>query len=327
MSLRAGPEIRSRCYSVAFGLVGVAFSSTIGLLLALIIYLGPVLWNYDRESPRKNSNLNVHIGGATSIPCSSHDDYWREVPLYSALHAGCIGVEADVWTFQDELYVSHDRGGLSPNRTSSALYIDPLFKILQEKNPMDGAAPLARGIYDYDPSQTLVLLVDIKANPRIAWPLLLHQLQPLRNMGWLSHIKNGTLLLGPITVVGTGTTQVEQVEANPARDVFLDAPLAKLESGAYSSANSYYASVSFRRSIGLVSPGGLRQTQLLKVRDQIQKAHSRGLKVRYWSLSAWPLSKQNRLWATLVSEGLDILHIDDLLIARDVLDRKLKATA
>ncbi|KAK7403947.1 Altered inheritance of mitochondria protein 6 [Neonectria punicea] len=201
----------------------------------------------------------------------------------------------------------------------------PLFKILQAKNPVkDATTPTipVRGIYDIDPNQTLVLLVDIKANPEIAWPLLLEQLQPLRTLGWLSHTKNGTLFMGPVTVVDTGTTQVEQVEANPARDVFLDAPLAKLDGDAYTSTNSYYASVSFRRSIGLIGPSGLRNSQLLKVRDEIQKAHSRGLKVRYWSLSAWPLSKQSRLWEGLVSEGLDILHIDDLLGAREVLTRR-----
>ncbi|KAJ8105032.1 hypothetical protein OPT61_g10427 [Boeremia exigua] len=39
----------------------------------------------------------------TPIPCHSHNDYWRRVPLYDALRWGCTGVEADVWlsTSQD----------------------------------------------------------------------------------------------------------------------------------------------------------------------------------------------------------------------------------
>jgi len=30
------------------------------------------------------------------VPCHSHNDYWRKVPVFSALHMGCTGIEADV---------------------------------------------------------------------------------------------------------------------------------------------------------------------------------------------------------------------------------------
>ena len=40
--------------------------------------------------------------------CHSHNDYWRSVPLFSALAAGCTSVEADVWLAEDgALLVSH----------------------------------------------------------------------------------------------------------------------------------------------------------------------------------------------------------------------------
>ncbi|KAH7166261.1 PLC-like phosphodiesterase [Dactylonectria macrodidyma] len=306
--------------AIAAGLVGTAFA-TIGLLLALILRLAPVFCNDDGQSSPGNRDINLHSGGPSDtvpILCSSHNDYWRKRPLYSALLAGCVGIEADVWALRDELYVSHDRGRLTPDRTLSALYIDPLLKILDDRNSATGAGLPTRGVYATDPTQTLVLLVDIKANPELAWPLLLKKLKPLRKAGWLSYLQNGTLIHAPITVVGTGDTRMEQIEANSFRDIFLDAPLAKLGGGTYNSFNSYYASVSFPRSIGLVGPQGLRQSQLLKVRHQIKEAHSRGLKVRYWSLPAWPLSKRNHLWDVLVNEGLDILHVDDLLGVRDL---------
>ncbi|KAL9010763.1 MAG: hypothetical protein Q9173_004342, partial [Seirophora scorigena] len=37
------------------------------------------------------------------IACHSHNDYWRRVPLYDALAAGCTGVEADIWTDANSL--------------------------------------------------------------------------------------------------------------------------------------------------------------------------------------------------------------------------------
>jgi hypothetical protein len=292
--------------------------STSGLIFALTLRLSPLLWNHHLEYPPESSNLGLRHSDTIPVPCSSHNDYWRERPLHSALLAGCIGVEADVWPLRGQLFVSHSRDRLATDRTLPALYIDPLVKILQDKAPQRENFKPGRGVYDTDPGQTLVLLVDIKANPTIAWPLLLEQLEPLRSRGWLSHNINGTLVPGPITVVASGMTRLQDVEENPSRDVFLDAPLARLDDGNYNASNSYYASVSFRRSIGWIWFRDLRQSQLLKIRDHIKKAHSRGLKVRYWSLPTWPLSTRKRLWGLLVDEGLDVLHVDDLLGAREV---------
>lgn len=292
--------------------------STSSLLLALTLRLSPLLWNQEVGHLSKSSSSTIHRFDVTPVPCSSHNDYWRELPLHSALSAGCIGVEADVWPIRGQLYVSHSRDRLSTDRTLPALYIEPLAKILQDKAAERGPSQLAQGIYDSDPGQTLVLLVDIKANPTTAWPLLLEQLEPLRARGWLSHNRNGTFVSAPITVVASGMTRVQDVEGNPSKDVFLDAPLTRLDDGRYNESNSYYASVSFRRSVGWIWFNDLQQWQLLKIREHMRMAHSRGLKVRYWSLPIWPLSMRKRLWSLLVDEGLDIMHVDDLLGARDV---------
>ena len=36
----------------------------------------------------------------------SHNDYWRDVPYYTALSYGAMSVEADVWLINGTLYVS-----------------------------------------------------------------------------------------------------------------------------------------------------------------------------------------------------------------------------
>ena len=56
--------------------------------------------------------------------CHFHNDYWRREPLYRALQVGCTGVEADVWHFDDELYVAHTISGIGHNRTLESLYLD-----------------------------------------------------------------------------------------------------------------------------------------------------------------------------------------------------------
>ncbi|EXJ55714.1 hypothetical protein A1O7_08643 [Cladophialophora yegresii CBS 114405] len=289
------------------------------------------------------------------VACHSHNDYWRKEPLFSALDAGCTGVEADVWLYDEELYVGHSTASLTPERTLRNLYVDPLVKILDDQNPHTSFHPTLdtprNGVFDTDPSQTLVLLIDFKTEGHRLWPYVSEQLEPLRERKMLSYFNGTNFVEGPVTVVVTGNAPWEEVVANPTyRDMFFDAPLDLMakaadpsssgttsfdtqdgvltkrgsnqgqgRSGAapsspamYSQANSYYASVSFGRAVGWPWRGSLSRKQVETLRRQIAGAHARGLKVRYWSVPSWPRGMRNYLWRTLVKEGVDYLNVDDL---------------
>lgn len=296
------------------------------------------------------------------VGCHSHNDYWRPVPLFSAVKAGCIGVEADVWLFDDDLYVGHTTSSLTPQRTFRNLYIDPLMRMLEKQNPITELHPTVdqplQGVFDTDPSQSLVLLIDFKTDGEATWDAVVAQLLPLRDRGYLTYFNGTEVAKGPITVVGTGNTPFNMVVANSTyRDIFFDAPLEKLADhddtksvlshepgdripdderviagqstenvgqglsglsgadigpGTFNWTNSYYASVSFRQSIGFPWLFRLSEGQMDKIRAQVRGAHRHGLKVRYWELPSWPRSLRNHIWTVLVREGVDILNVDDL---------------
>ncbi|PSS02407.1 hypothetical protein BD289DRAFT_359615, partial [Coniella lustricola] len=263
------------------------------------------------------------------VPIHSHNDYLRKVPLFTAIRQGCTGVEADVWLFDDlpnndTLYVGHQPSALQPERTFQSLYIQPLVKILEHQNP---ATQFYNGnwngVFDSNPNQTLALLVDVKTSGSTTWAKVLEQLEPLRERGWLSYYANGAVHTRPITVVGTGNTRFEDVVANTTyRDYFFDAPLSKLATTssssssdglpAYDASNSYYASVSMNAAIGMPWFGNLRTEQIERLREQVQAAHARGLKARYWDTPSWPVAARNHIWDTLVKEGVDMLNVDDV---------------
>lgn len=272
--------------------------------------------------------------GIIPVPCHSHNDYWRRIPLYSAIQVGCIGVEADVWLFDNDLYVGHTKSSLAINRTLTSLYINPLVDLLDKQNPITKFHPsrghgTPNGVYDTKPSQTLVLLVDFKTKGHDIWPHLVSQLSPLRDGGYLTHFNGTAVVERPVTIVGTGNVPYEFVVANSTyRDIFYDAPLNTLSispsvpsvtatgnaniSVQYDSTNSYYASVSFRKSIGFPWRLELSEKQRNLLRSQIQSAHKRGLKVRYWNTPNWPYSLRNRIWTDLILEGVDVLNVDDI---------------
>lgn len=177
------------------------------------------------------------------------------------------------------------------------------------------------GIFASDLSQTLVLLVDFKADKELIWPLLMRQLQPFRENGYLSYLDGSVMIQRAITVVATGDVPSKYILENTTyRDIFFDAPLDQLissdsadhDASIYDVTNSYYASVDFRTSFGSLPTGRLSYAQLAKLRSQIDLAHERGLKVRYWGTPTWPVGLRNYVWRVLVREGVDVLNVDDL---------------
>lgn len=270
--------------------------------------------------------------GINPIPCHSHNDYWRRVPLYSAISAGCIGVEADIWLYKEDLYVGHNTASLTRNRTLNNLYINPLIEILSHQNPTTSFYPQEdtgpAGVFDTSPEQSLILLIDFKTTGEALWPYVLSALQPLRERNYLTHLNGTQIIHGPITVVGTGNTPFNLVaskESNPHLDVFFDAPLDEMwatnqeglrrsdaASETYTAMNSYYASVSFQKVIGHLSDGRFSDKQMATLRGQILGAQRRGLKARYWELPYWPITLRNHVWDVLVKEGVDLLNVDDL---------------
>lgn len=216
-----------------------------GILHVLQVLIGRarLFWDVDAQDEfLPNFGKSGHFGEGIAnyptdatrdvlpIPCHSHNDYWRRVPLFDAIHWGCTGVEADVWLFDEELYVGHNMASLTRNRTFQNLYVNPLVELLDRQNPStDFVNATGHGVFDEDGGQTLVLLVDFKTEGRKTWPAVLRQLEPLRSKGYLTYFDGEKTVPRAVTVVGTGNTPFDLVVQNTTyRDVFFDAPLDKL---------------------------------------------------------------------------------------------------
>jgi hypothetical protein len=280
----------------------------------------------------------------TPVPCHSHNDYSRPYPLFSALVAGCMSVEADVWLSQNgnDLLVGHSQYTLSATRTLQTLYIDPLLKILDQVNTRDTSLPGGQrhGVFRTQPQQTLLLFIDVKDDATATWPVVVRQLQSLGDKAYLTRVNanssaysNYTRANGPVTVIGTGNILPTNkilgqgcAALTQSNDTFLDASLDKLthpESFGYLAscqtesflglpvAKFYTASASLGNLIGSVR-SGFSSGQLAQLRRTIQAAKSRNLLSRYWGTPSWPISLRDHVWQVLVDEGADLLNADDV---------------
>ncbi|KAI0836788.1 hypothetical protein F5Y06DRAFT_272319 [Hypoxylon sp. FL0890] len=236
--------------------------------------------------------------------CHSHNDYTRNIPIYSAMSAGCIGIEADVFYSGGDVIIGHTIP--TPGRTLSVQYVEPLRAILDHNN---GGSPGSNGLYKAEPGRSITLLVDFKTSDTQTLDAVVKALQPLRDGGYLSRVEGGKFVEKQVTVVASGSAPFDRINSGdgvPNRDVFYDAKVDQWDPK-YTSINSYYASADFESAVG--SPGSadaFSQDQKSKVQSQVQPAHSAGLKVRYWNLPG------DYLWEPLSALGVDRLNADDM---------------
>lgn len=253
-----------------------------------------------------------------------------------AIAVGAISVEADVWLYNDTLFVTrsprslpfslpppahkcamqvgHDTSSLTPNRTFDSLYIEPLVKILELQNPRSPFVPqeTRHGVFDAAVDQPLFLWVDVKTDGVNTWPHVVRALEPLRSRDYLSTLTPTGLRQGPVTVIGTGNTPLELVAPVSSRDYFLDGPLLSLEAQDITKEISPIASAQLSDAVGEVGSSGLNATQVGRVKQLVDDARQLGIGVRFWDLPGWPPSQRNTVWKQLYEAGVYLINADDL---------------
>jgi hypothetical protein len=246
----------------------------------------------------------------------SHNDYWRPVPFYSALAVGAVSVEADVWLVNDKLYIGHERNALTTNRTFDSLYIQPILSVLRAQNLNSSFinSRTANGVFDTASGQTLYLWVDVKTDGPTTFPAVVKALQPLRDAGYLTRFDGSAVIPGPVTVIGTGNTPLNQVQGVAPRDYFWDAPIPTLNTtfANITKEVSPIASTDFAVVFGDVRNRTFSDFQLATLRSQVAVANAKGIGLRYWDQPGWPVGTRNAIWRVLWDEGVSLLNVDDL---------------
>ncbi|EMC93779.1 hypothetical protein BAUCODRAFT_210068 [Baudoinia panamericana UAMH 10762] len=295
----------------------VAFAGT--ALAQSDIPLSPALQNIVNNSSYSSYPTQL-TQGIIPKPLHSHNDYWRPQPFYSALSVGAVSVEADVWLYNGTLYIGHETSALTPSRTFDGLYIQQILSVLRAQNPNSSfvTGTTKNGVFDTASGQTLYLFVDVKTDGPTTWPYVVRALQPLRSAGYLTYFNGTAVVPGPVTVIGTGNTPLNQVQgvgnASVPRDYFWDAPIPTLGTtfSNITASVSPIASTDFAVQFGPVVNQQFNSTQQALLFQQVATAHAKGIAVRYWDQPGFPVGTRNAIWRQLYSAGVDLLNVDDL---------------
>lgn len=213
------------------------------------------------------------LNSVLPVACHSHNDYDHDIPLFQALSAGCVGIEADVFLVNGDVSIGHVLPTIG--RTLGLQYIQPLKAIIDHNGG---------SVYKAKPTQSVVLLVDFKTSDAGTLDAVVKSIDPLRQAGYLSRLENGVFVEKAVTVVASGSAPFDRISTGdgvPDRDVFYDAHVDDLGAEDYSSQNSVYASADFQAAVGNPSSASLSQDEVNTINDQVGGAHQRGLIVRY----------------------------------------------
>ncbi len=142
----------------------------------------------------------------------SHNDYYRDKPLTTALDAGMIGIEADVILREQELFIGHESSEISPGRTLRALYLEPLSRAFEQFGGRDSGHPFGGRVRE--DGRPVILMVDFKSEGEESWRLLESQLSayaPMLRKVEVDPSGTAHVTQGPVIVVVSGNRPIQQI--------------------------------------------------------------------------------------------------------------------
>jgi alkaline phosphatase len=222
----------------------------------------------------------------------AHNDYDRERPFWTAWEAGCGSVEADLYWYENDVYVAHGPSDLPERRQLSELYLDPLREAVQQN---DGQ------VYSED-SAELILLIDIKNKPEAVLSWLLRQLEAYPDL-FEADTGLRVALSGKRPAPGSWEQLpgYVQIDGRPG-DQLTEAQWDKVA----------MISVSFREVGRWNGKAPLSKKERERFQAFLRLADSTGKPMRFWATPDKPTA-----WRFLLEQGAGFVNTDSVRAAAD----------
>jgi hypothetical protein len=223
----------------------------------------------------------------------AHNDYLHKRPLLDALDHGFTSVEADIFLVRGELLVAHDVLNLRPERTLSALYLNPLRQRI-----------LAHDGWVYEKGRPLTLLIDIKSDAEPTYAALHEVLAQYADI--FTTVNDGVVEHKAVTAIISGNRPREMIAAQKLRYAGIDGRLPDLDSELPVDLVPLISDswVSHFRWKG---DGPIPDVEREKLCSIVSRAHERRRRVRFWAIP-----DKMTVWQELRAAGVDLINTDDL---------------
>lgn len=223
----------------------------------------------------------------------SHNDYRHERPLLDALEKGFCSVEADVFLVDGKLLVAHSPLELSPDRTLTSLYLNPL----RERVKANGGSVHGKDL-------PFTLLIDIKADGEATYRALSRLLSEYAEL--FTHVVDGRVQKRAVTAIISGERAVDVITNDSPRFVGIDGRLTDLDTDMPSHLMPLISD-HWGRNFRWRGVGDLGPEDRAKLQRILKQAHAKKRRVRFWATPDRPV-----VWAALNEAGVDLINTDNL---------------
>ena len=223
----------------------------------------------------------------------AHNDYEHARPLLDALDHGFCSVEADIFLVDGRLLVAHERSKVRTDRTLEKLYLEPLSERVAKNHGR---------VYPGGPEVTL--LIDIKTEWKSTYPVLRETLRQYAAM--LSTFPGKTKQANAVLAIITGNRSKDMFVGETLRYAAYDGELEDLDSGLPPTLIPWISS-NWARSFTWRGQGAFSESEALKLKGIVDKAHQQGRRVRFWGAPDIPA-----FWKEMARSRVDLINTDDL---------------
>ena len=242
----------------------------------IIIFACTLLSNTMFSQQVRYSTANAH----------SHNDYENASPFFAAYNQNFGSIEADIFYFNDSLFVGHTFSDIQKKRTLDAYYLEPLNKKL-----------IANLQHPYsDSNKSLQLLIDIKTDPARTIHKLIEQLNKFKNIITCKNIK--------IVITGNRPKQNEWIDY--PNYIYFDGDLDKKYTPDELSKIGLF-SADFTLFSNWNGKGIMVKADRIKMDSIINTVHQKGKKIRFWASPDYPNS-----WIQFIKMKVDYLNTDHI---------------
>src|SRR5258708_17349347 len=223
----------------------------------------------------------------------AHNDYEHKRPLFDALEHGFCSVEADIHLVEGQLLVAHSRSQVKTEGTLEALYLNPLRERVQKY----GGRVFLNG-------PEFMLLIDVKGDWHATYPVLRDKLKQYTDI--LTSFHQGAKQTNAVLAIITGNRSKTMFDGEAVRYAALDGALSDLDSAEPADFIPWISS-DWTQTFKWRGSGSFTESERLKLREILRKAHERGRKVRFWGAPDQPV-----FWEEMLTDGVDLINTDDL---------------
>ncbi|KWU47449.1 hypothetical protein RHOSPDRAFT_23974 [Rhodotorula sp. JG-1b] len=247
----------------------------------------------------------------------------RVAEIQNLLQEGATWQAVDIWLSEGDLLVGHDQQGLTPSRTFSTCWVEPLLRIFSASVVQVGSLHRRRSsIFSHvKPHTPFQLVIRLRTPASLTFPYVVDALQPLQDASLLTRYCPNARSSTPglITVVSSEADGAEMVPLEDLnaiqgeRFIYRDASLADLDKVDSEEGKKFDPQVTpvaageLLASTGWDGQGPLTSEIRSRIESQVQRAHAAGLKVRYEKLPQFPVHAREHVRSTLQKLGVDYL--------------------